>query len=244
MQSTTRWAPLAATLAAAAVSLPAAALPVLPFGTLSFVAPTGTVGNTEVVDVVMRLQLDSNSPDLNFSSNPLTGIDASLYPAQGYYNLPTGGSELRDFVSYDGAYLNNGVGCSGNFIGNCVAGTTDYTFDFYGGPGSLIGVSSFNLAAGSTHDFKVGSFTPKAGGAAPGSYTLDYVIVSLAFFGADADGNPLNSSGLTLAQTDSCQGCGFARTVTAVPEPEPAALLLAGLAALGWMARRGKAATR
>ena len=93
-----------ATLTLAASLLPALSqaqeAPVLPFGTLSYIAPTGTASSTDVIDVWVRFELDASSPALNFSSYPLAGIDAGLVPTQGYF-YPSNGDprELRDFVS-------------------------------------------------------------------------------------------------------------------------------------------------
>lgn len=222
------------------VSRAAAASP-LPFGELTFIAPTGTATNTEVIDVWARFTLDSNSAALSFSSNPLA-IDPLLVPTEGYYFLPAGGRELRSFASVFQANLNVFAGCSGSFIGDCSPGSSEYTFDFNFGANSVIGLNAVDVQPGQHLDFVLGRFTPKAGGAAPGTYNFQSMGLTLEFVGLDANNNVLFTDGALLGT--QCAGCEFSRSVTAVPEPESWALMLAGMAGIGFIARlRGGGAT-
>lgn len=210
---------------------------VLPFGVLSFTAPTGEVLNTEVVEVGLRLTLDANSPALSFSSQPLTGFDPSVLPTNGYYYPPNGDPrELRPFASVFSANLNVYAGCSGTFIANCVAGQNEYTFEFNFGANSVIGQNNANVAPGGTLDFVLGSFTPKAGGATPGVYNFSVAGLTLEFVGLDASGNVIFTDGELLAAT--CATCEFTRTVSAVPEPGTYGLMLMGLAGMAAFVRR------
>lgn len=242
---------LAPLLAIAPLGSPLAVHAALPTGTLSFVTPTAKVGALDSIDVFMRLTLDENSAPLLFSSNPLSGFEAADLPTEGvYFDPETGVSETRAFAAIDGAFLNTGYVCSGNFIGNDCNSGSSYRFDFwFNNPGnppdrpSLIGVSSFDLAAGQSTEFLLGTYTPQPGGAAPGTYSFYSALVSISFYGVDAQGNTLFSNGIDIAGScpDQSPGCAFTRTVTAVPEPGAAALMLAGLGAMGFLARRRRA---
>jgi hypothetical protein len=190
----------------------------------------------------VRFTLDPASPALNFSNNPLTGIDPLLFPTQGYYYPPNGPRELRNFDQVQSANLNVFAGCSGSFIGDCTPGSTDYSFSFNFGPNSAIGLQTVNVSPGGTLDYLLGSFTPKPGGAAPGTYTFTSTGLTLEFGGIDADGKQLFSDGVNLGT--QCPTCDFSRTITAVPEPGSWALMLAGVAGLGLVLRRQGAGAR
>lgn len=90
----------------------------------------------------------------------------------------------------------------------------------------------------------VGSVTRQFGGEAStvtGSGGTRTVTFSSAEFLDVELGNPLGRAGKTdwtLGQAGFQVGDRFSLTVSAVPEPSQYALLLAGLAAVGWVARR------
>ncbi len=238
------------TLAATALALGAWALPLtaqaaLPQGTLTFVAPSGSATADETIDVLMRLQLDAASSPLVFSSDPLSGFDPADLPTQGtWFDPVTGASELRDFASITGALLNVYYECSGTFTAAGCGPGASYSFDFWfggvSGPPSLVGVSSFSLAPGASTEFLLGRFTPRAGGAEPGTYRFYTAGVTIGFVGQDALGETLFSNGIDIARScpEQTDDCAFVRTVSAVPEPGTLGLWLSGVAVAGFVARR------
>jgi hypothetical protein len=90
----------------------------------------------------------------------------------------------------------------------------------------------------------VGSVTRQFGGAASsvtGSGATRTVTFATEEFLDVELGNPLGQAGRqdwTLGQAGFQVGDRFSLTVSAVPEPGQYALLLAGLAGIGWLARR------
>lgn len=234
------------TAVALAASLAAApsAQAVVPTGTLSFVMPSGVVGANDVIELRMRFTLDAGSVPLNFSSDPLAGIDAGDLPTEGsYYDPGTQQFVTSTFTSYTSAYLNTFFGCGGTFTDSCITGS-NYNFDFWtsstpGSP-SINFLDSFMLAPGASTDYLFGTFTPAAGGAAPGTYAFYSTGLTLNVIGFDVNGNQLSGEITQLGNTCPSQelSCAFTRTVVAVPEPGTYALMGLGMLGIGWRLRR------
>lgn len=243
------WFPGAALAAALAVALPLPAQAALPFGSLDFVQRVATVLPDEVIEVRMRLTIDPASPPLLFSSNPLSGFLPEDLPTEGqYYNPDTEEFETRPVASITGAYLNTFFGCDDTFTGGCNGNTSNYRYDFFltsqpGSP-SINFLDSFNLAPGASFEYVFATFTPAAGGAAPGTYLFYRTGVTLNFNAFDAAGNYLSTPSRDIATTcafGNTPECAFTRIVE-VPEPATWGLLGLGLLVVGGAAaRRGRA---
>jgi len=233
-----------ASLAIAASLFGSGAQAALPTGTLSFVTPSATVGANETITVWLRYTLDAGSAALSFSSNPLTGFDLADLPTHGSrYDPDSGTSYYSEFASYDRAFLNTYFSCSDTFTNGCNGGNSEYTYSFFlsGQPGmpSVNFVDQFELQPGQSYDYVFATFTPKAGGAAPGTYAFFDSGLTLNLEGVDADGNFLQASiDLTSTCLSQDPSCAFTRTVLAVPEPSSYALMALGLAVVGWTASR------
>ncbi len=206
---------------------------------LSYVQPTGTVFSNQPIDVYLRLTLDP-------SSDPLT-TDASGRPTSGFNPLNYFGPiDLNDPNTR--IFLNEAAECSGT-LNPCTVG--DYQFDFNYGLPNFISPTNFDLQAGQSFEWLLGSFTPVGGNATPGNYVFYNAGVNFQIFNPGLD--LLDSSDDQsdfLSIIDTCRNqdsaCAFSREVlaaSAVPEPASWAMLLAGFGAVGGaMRRRSKVA--
>lgn len=236
---------LKALLAAAALLAAGSAAAELPYGTLTFVERVGAATPHEQIDIWMHLTLDAASPALDFSSNPLAGIDPADLPTEGWYTDPiTGDSEIRAVAEVRAAFLNTYFGCDDTFTGGCNSDTTNYSYSFFlssqPGKPSINFRESFSLLPGASYDYVFGQFDPAAAGAQLGTYKFYRTAVTLNFQAYDVGGNYLSTGYHEIART--CAGgnnddCAFTRVV-AVPEPATTALMLLGLAAVGVSVRR------
>lgn len=240
---------LRATAVAAAVLLAPAAFAALPFGSLSFVEPTGTVGPTDVIDVRLRFTLGMESTPLLLAPGDLSGFQPEDLPTEGeFYNPLTQQYEARPFAQLTDASLNVWFSCSDTFTNNCNGTPRVYTYNWHynGTPDrpSAIGMNTLSLQPGDSFEYVFVTFTPRAGGAPAGHYAFYGSGLSLSFNGVDDDGNFLYTNGVDLGFTCSNgqnPDCAFTRTVVAVPEPQTWLMLGLGLAALAPLARRRRA---
>jgi len=238
--------------AAALMSATAIAQAAPPFGTLTFIEQSATIGPVEVVPVWMRLTLDSSSTPLVVDRNlPSFGLDQTIVP---------------DWHSLDNVFINTNYTCNSTFTGpaDCINGTP-YRFEFNTtGPNTINFVDPIQVQPGESRDYLFGTFVPSQGAVPEGTYHFYTAGVTLNLFGTqqtvdefgspvfDAFGVPvLSPVDLVFDIANSCPSgelsCAFSRTVVGVvPEPETYAMMLAGLGLVGVaaMRRRRKAAAR
>jgi hypothetical protein len=208
---------------------------------MSFVAPSGVIGPTDSVDVVVRLS--NNDATGAFIVDPgqaNIGLDASFLPATGYYYDPDTDTNIAStFVTWDSGFLGLAFGCSGSFTSSCTDGPP-YNFSFSSYSFDL----PFSLAAGASLDFTLGTFSPSAGPVAAGTYQFFRAPLALWIFGTDADGHNLSTitfpvSTCNFDNADDCAGKLFERTVVGdVPEPSGWGLMALGLPLVGWRLRQ------
>lgn len=249
MKLTNLFASMALVLAAHGSAL--AATQDTPFGSIVFNAPTGIVGPNDVIDGWMTFTLDINS----------IAIDVTQPYAGG--NAPT------DWLSVDRFYVNVGFGCSDTFSGGCNSNGTPYKFSFDDSADgySKIQNDTLKMNPGESISFNAFRFTPNPSPVPAGIYGASYYSISGNFQGRrleqqfdensqpilDVDGNAIYievDAYQSFQIAESCLDCNvvgldpttalFSRTVTAVPEPESYAMLIAGLALIGSVARSTK----
>ena len=226
--------------AATALAWASAAHAGYPGLSLSFAQPSGSARSGDPIEVYLRLSLDPGAASLDFDGTS-GRTEFGLAPG----TLPTTGNgtdgSLGSFASYTRAFTNTSWVCTGTFTNGCGPGA--YSFDFHTSDSD--GKPTFNflkhvkLAPGQSLDFLFGTFNPVGGAAPVGIYSFSYASVDIQVAGLDAKGHALYG-GLGLAGTSGDPS--FTRLVTAVPEPERGALMLAGLGVLAWAARRRRVA--
>jgi hypothetical protein len=229
-------------LAALCMTMPAWAQAPASSLSLVFLEPTGTVGPTDNIPVLLRFSNnDASLPFVVDNALPLGGLDPAMVPLEGSRFDPDTNQYVNEpFASYTNFSLTIGFGCSGSFTTACTGGPP-YDFSFSPSPFS----QPYSLAAGASLDYLFGTFIPSAGPVAAGTYEFYRSVVWLNVDGLNAMGLPLSSAVFpaTTCSFDNAAACTqagqtFFTRVVEVPEPSQGALLLGGLLALRLIARR------
>ena len=206
-----------------------------PTGTLTFDTPSAIVGPNDAIPVFLTLSLAPGSTALV--------TDASGMVLSGYDD-----SELPMNFHVDDSGIGQVSGCGGTFNNHC-GSDAPYDFSFFKVETQQPLLPDLDLQPGQSVSFLFGTFRPTNGPVNEGTYTHDYLGLSLQFTDfskpdPDEPTSPSNtywSTSFSFVQTcdNSQNACNFQRTVVAaVPEPETYAMLLAGLGLIGWVVRR------
>lgn len=199
--------------------------------------PMLTVGPSDTIEVWVTLSnvgSDALSFDTSSSEAPF-GLDPAMLPTMG--NDDAGPPNSLPFGSYDSISLFTYRYCNDEFSIGCGPGTHQFG-NALPGAGWFDIDTPFELAAGASMDISLYTLVPVGGSAAPGVYSAFNMGLGLFVRGLAEDGVTALEADVFSAGTcaGSAPGCSF--TVTVVPEPASALLLLAGLVPLLPLAAR------
>lgn len=211
----------------------AASVAALALGTVSAIASASTfvdtVNNTSQESSVVNVDFGTTTAgsaalgDVVFSDGFATFTDGALY------------------ISNSGSVTESPDGGTGSFwsVGTSPAAQT--------GPGTLTfasGVAYVGFLWGSPDLYNTVTFwsngTQLASFTGASSGTTAYGQDVSTYFNFYADGSDLVTSVTFASSNNAFETDNFAYTVTAVPEPESYAMMLAGLGLMGFIARRRK----
>lgn len=213
----------AATLAASIFTL---ACHASPHGTLTFIEPDGMAATDEVIEVWMRLTLDSDSSALVLDPEAnLFGVDPT--------DIPAGWASLTN------AYLNVSFDCGDGFTSDCAGEPYIFELNLPFESDSVVYLNQTALSPGDSLDFRLGNFIPSLVSVPAGIYEYSASTLYLWLDGLDTNGNDVSTT-IIIAETTDCgyPECAFSRLVTPIPEPSSFNMMLAALGLLALRALR------
>lgn len=225
--------------------------------TLQFVTPNATVGPNDPIEVWVRLStttdivFDGNNADPNSYQSLFPPPPPWLPQWPGFFGkfVPAANGGAGAFVTFDtivDAITNNGIACTGSFYTGCSSSEYTWAFNLYPDPDAFAFRHNFTLLAGQSRDFHFGTFTPKPGGAAPGTYDFAGVGFFYLFTGYGTDdfgvthfmtNVKVGPDIASICSNTSDPSCTFTRQVQAVPVPAAVWLLASALGLLGTVRR-------
>lgn len=236
-----RWTHALALLALATFGTAALAQPRLE---ASFRDPVQTVAPDQTIEVWITLSNTGETAltfDLGATEAPFGLPEGLDLPTTGYNLGDPGQPDFLDFGSYTSITLFTYQGCGDGFSIGCAPGSHRYESVFGQGLGWFDVPAPYALAAGASQDFLLYRLVPVGGSAPAGVYQAFNIGVGMTVHGLALDGITVLEAPVFEAGTCSSGEPGCAFTVTVVPEPTSALLMLAGLLPLGLAARRRRA---
>lgn len=233
---------LAAQLAMVMAAMPAVAdegSVLAPSLALSFTTPSVVVSPTDEVELWVTLSV-SDGPltfDTASSSQPF-GLHPDLLPAYGF-DYSDSNPVSTPFGSYSHIGLFTSRSCDDQVtFPNCSPEIYEFTVP----AGSSTWFNSeqpFEIEAGSSRDFLLATLQPVGGAAPVGSYSIFNVGLGVIVYGLAEDGTTeLEAEAFSANTSCPSDGSGCAFTITVVPEPNAAWLMLAGIVPVWLRVRR------
>lgn len=229
----------AALLLASSSLAPASTIASGVIASLVFTTPTGNVGPSDSIPILVTLTLDPNSAPITTDAGYMvtSGYSSSDVTANLLPNLPAYVNVDTDSLR---ANLTEFLSCSGSFFSGC--NENPYHFDFDYSSNAFVTQQNLNLVPGSSTTFTYGSLTPTGGvPVAPGTYNLGPVGYFIQIYDNSGPGGYANAdhiADIAIADTSLSEST-FSRTViSSAPEPGTYAMMGSALVGLLYTVRR------
>jgi hypothetical protein len=229
---------LAAQLAMVMLASPALAQEQLPPPSLqlSFTTPSVVVSPEDDVELWVTLSVSEGPLTFDTSSDTAPfDLHPDLLPLTGN-NYESGQYDVA-FGSYTSISLFTSRVCNDEVSNVCDPSIYSYTIP--ADPATWFSIEQpFAMAAGDSQDFLLSTLQPVGGAAPTGSYRIFNVGLGLFVNGFAEDGTTVLEAEVFSASTCFTGDPGCAFTITVVPEPNGAWLMLAGIVPIWLRLRR------